>query len=35
VIYDALGHDERSYDSPGHREIIARAARWLVADLGG
>jgi type 1 glutamine amidotransferase len=35
VVYDALGHDERSYDSPGHREIIARAVRWLVADLAG
>jgi len=34
IIYDALGHDERSYDSPEHCEIIARAARWLVADLG-
>jgi uncharacterized protein len=35
VIYDALGHDERSYDSPEHREIIAQAARWLVGGLGG
>jgi type 1 glutamine amidotransferase len=35
VVYDALGHDERSYDSTEHREIIARAARWLVGDLDG
>jgi uncharacterized protein len=33
IVYDALGHDERSYDSAEHREIIARAARWLAADL--
>ena len=33
VVYDALGHDERSYDSPEHRLIIARAARWLIGAL--
>jgi type 1 glutamine amidotransferase len=33
VVYDALGHDARSYDSAEHRAIIARAARWLVGDL--
>jgi uncharacterized protein len=35
VVYDALGHDGRSYDSPVHREILARAARWLAGDLAG
>lgn len=28
VVYDALGHDERSFASPEHRLVIARAARW-------
>jgi hypothetical protein len=32
VVYNALGHDGRSYDSPVHREILARAVRWLVGD---
>jgi type 1 glutamine amidotransferase len=30
VVYDALGHDRRSFDSPEHREIVSRAALWLV-----
>jgi uncharacterized protein len=29
----ALGHDERSYDSAAHRELISRAARWLTGAL--
>jgi type 1 glutamine amidotransferase len=29
VVADALGHDARSYDSPEHCALIARAARWL------
>ncbi|MFL6151963.1 MAG: ThuA domain-containing protein [Ornithinibacter sp.] len=33
VVYDALGHDERSYRSAARRSLVARAARWLVADL--
>jgi uncharacterized protein len=33
VVTDLLGHDERSYDSPAHRELISRAARWLTATL--
>jgi type 1 glutamine amidotransferase len=33
VVTDALGHDERSYDSPAHRELIVRAARWLTGAL--
>lgn len=33
VVYDALGHDARSYESAEHRELIARAAGWLVGDL--
>lgn len=30
VVVDLLGHDARSYESPEHREIIARSARWLL-----
>lgn len=33
VVVDLLGHDARSYESAGHREIIARSARWLLGDL--
>jgi len=33
VVTDLLGHDERSYDSPAHRELISRAARWLTGAL--
>jgi uncharacterized protein len=33
VVTDLLGHDERSYDSPAHRELIVRAARWLTREL--
>lgn len=29
LVYDALGHDTRSYDSEGHRALIARALEWL------
>lgn len=29
VVYDALGHDERSYASPEHREILRRIAAHL------
>ncbi|GAA5054456.1 hypothetical protein HNP84_002971 [Thermocatellispora tengchongensis] len=30
LVYDALGHDVRSYDSPVHRELLRRAALWLL-----
>lgn len=30
VVYDALGHDEASYESDTHRAILAAAARWLL-----
>lgn len=33
VVTDALGHDERSYDSAGHRALISRAAQWLTRAL--
>jgi len=33
IVTDALGHDERSYDSPAHRELISRAAQWLTRAL--
>jgi uncharacterized protein len=33
VVTDALGHDERSYGSAAHRELISRAAQWLTWTL--
>jgi hypothetical protein len=33
VVTDVLGHDERSYDSAAHRELISRAAQWLTWAL--
>lgn len=33
VVYDALGHDAASYDSPEARELIARSARWLLGGI--
>ena len=33
VVTDLLGHDERSYDSAAHCELISRAARWLTGEL--
>jgi type 1 glutamine amidotransferase len=32
VVYNALGHDIRSYDSPDHIAFIQRAAQWLLED---
>ncbi|MBN9139464.1 MAG: ThuA domain-containing protein [Micrococcales bacterium] len=32
VVYDGLGHDTRSYDSPSRRTLLEREVRWL---LGG
>ena len=32
VVYDGLGHDPRSYDSPAHRDFLGRAASWLTAE---
>ena len=33
VVYDGLGHDSRSYDSPGHIELIRRSVSWLLAPI--
>jgi uncharacterized protein len=33
VVTDVLGHDERSYDSAAHCQLISRAARWLTREL--
>ncbi len=33
VVYDALGHDERSYESTPRRALVSRSARWLLGDL--
>jgi type 1 glutamine amidotransferase len=30
VVYDALGHDTRSYDSPTRRALLTREVRWLL-----
>jgi type 1 glutamine amidotransferase len=32
VVYDALGHDTRSYDSPERCRLLANEASWLVTD---
>jgi len=29
IVYDALGHDVRSYESAEHRELLGRALEWL------
>ena len=31
VVYDALGHDVRSYDSPSRVELFRREVRWLLS----
>lgn len=33
VVYDGLGHDTRSYDSPGHVELIRRSVTWLLTPI--
>lgn len=33
VVYDALGHDTRSYDSPSRRALLEHEARWLLGEL--
>lgn len=32
IAVDTLGHDERSYDSAGHRRLFSALARWTVGD---
>ena len=34
VAVDLLGHDPRSYDSPSHRDLLRRLARWASASPG-
>ena len=29
LVYDALGHDTRSYESAAHRDLLGRALGWL------
>ena len=31
IAVDVLGHDERSYESAGHRALVARLALWAAA----
>ena len=33
IVTDLLGHDECSYNSPEHRQLISRAARWLTGAI--
>jgi type 1 glutamine amidotransferase len=33
IVTDLLGHDERSYDSAEHRQLISRAAQWLTRAI--
>ena len=33
VVYDGLGHDAASYDSPGHQTLLRRSVRWLLGDF--
>lgn len=35
VAVDALGHDERSYESAGHRALIAQLAEWVTTPKRG
>lgn len=30
VLYDGLGHDERSYDSSGHQQLLQQGIAWLL-----
>jgi type 1 glutamine amidotransferase len=30
AVYDGLGHDVASYDSPGHQALLQRSVRWLL-----
>lgn len=32
VVYDGLGHDGRSFDSPEHGRLVVNAVRWLTAE---
>ncbi|MEU8389512.1 ThuA domain-containing protein [Micromonospora sp. NPDC048842] len=32
IVYNALGHDVRSYESPGHQELLRRIVAWLRHD---
>ena len=31
LVYDAFGHDTRSYENPVRRTLLRRAARWVLA----
>jgi uncharacterized protein len=33
IVTDLLGHDERSYDSPEHSQLVSRAAQWLTRAI--
>lgn len=35
VVYSALGHDVRSYESPGYRALIHQATAWLRSPASG
>lgn len=31
MVYDALGHDTGSYESPGRQAVLRSSVRWLLA----
>jgi uncharacterized protein len=33
VVYDALGHESRSYDAPGRIRLVEHSVRWLLHDI--
>jgi type 1 glutamine amidotransferase len=35
ALYDALGHDVRSFASAGRRELLRREVRWLLGGASG
>lgn len=32
AVYDGMGHDARSYESPDHQRFLVNAAEWLLAQ---
>ena len=34
IVYIQLGHDGLAYGNPGYRQLVIRAIRWVVEDVG-
>jgi uncharacterized protein len=32
IVYDALGHDPASYESPDHEDLVRRSVGWLLGE---